>query len=119
MTQRLQRHPYLCLFDGPDTNTTTDVRGSSTVPSQALWLMNNAFMREQARGLAQRLSELKDDRARVALAYELCFGRPPASDEIDMTLAYVTRFRHELSEVEAWASVAKVLLSANEFVYVD
>ncbi len=119
MTQRLQRHPYLCLFDGPDTNTTTDVRGSSTVPSQALWLMNNAFVRDQSRGLAQRLLGLQDHRARVTLAYELCFARPPSSEEIEMTLTYLRRFRRELSDVEAWASIAKVLMSANEFVYVD
>jgi hypothetical protein len=119
MTQRLQRHPYLCLFDGPDANTTTDVRGSSTVPSQALWLMNNAFVREQSRGLAARLLTLRDDRARVTLAYELCFARLPSSEEIDITLAYLARFRRELSEAEAWASVAKVLISANEFVYID
>src|SRR5262249_34930358 len=55
MTQRLQRHPFLALFDGPDTNTSTDVRTSSTVPLQALFLMNNPFVIEQAEGFARRL----------------------------------------------------------------
>jgi len=121
MTQRLQRHPYLCLFDGPDTNTTTDVRGTSTVPSQALWLMNNAFVRDQSRSLAKRLLALDDDTARVKLAYELCFGRAPSSDEIETTRVYLKRFRREFggAELEAWASLAKVLMNANEFVYSD
>ena len=35
MTQRLVRHPYLALFDGPDTNLSTDVRTTATVPLQA------------------------------------------------------------------------------------
>ena len=48
MTQRLHRHPFLGLFDGPDTNTTTDVRSTSTVPLQALYLMNDKFMRDTA-----------------------------------------------------------------------
>ena len=48
MTQRLVRHPYLALFDGPDTNLSTDVRTSATVPLQALYLMNNPFVAEQA-----------------------------------------------------------------------
>ena len=90
-----------------------------TVPSQALWLMNNAFVREQSRGLARRLMALSDDRARVIQAYELCFARPPSSEEIDLTLGYLARFRRELPEAEAWASVAKVLMSSNEFVYID
>src|SRR5206468_9455920 len=55
MTQRLQRHPYLALFDGPDTNASTERRASSTVPLQALYLMNHPFVREQAEGLARRL----------------------------------------------------------------
>ena len=51
MTQRLMRHPFLAIFDGPDTNTSTDVRTRSTVPLQALYLMNNPFVQEQAAGL--------------------------------------------------------------------
>jgi hypothetical protein len=53
MTQRLQRHPFLALFDGPDTNESTAARGSSTVPLQALYLMNNPSPRRQAEGLAR------------------------------------------------------------------
>jgi hypothetical protein len=52
MTQRLQRHPFLALFDGPDTNTTTDTRTSSTVPLQLLFAMNNRWFHERAEGLA-------------------------------------------------------------------
>ncbi len=50
MTQRLVKHPFLALFDGPDTNTSTDVRGRSTVPLQALWFLNNPFVRRLRRG---------------------------------------------------------------------
>ena len=45
MTQRLQKHPYLALFDGPDTNTSTEARTRATVPLQALYLMNNPWVR--------------------------------------------------------------------------
>ena len=50
MTQRLLKHPYLALFDGPDTNASTDVRTRSTVPLQALYLMNNPFVQRAGRG---------------------------------------------------------------------
>jgi Protein of unknown function (DUF1553) len=129
MTQRLQRHPYLALFDGPDTNVTTDVRGSSTVPLQALYLMNNAFVRDQARGLARRLlAEYHDDATRIVKAHELTLGRAPGQEEIFHAMEYLDLYRHEAIQLgspisdrdfEPWASLAHVLLCANEFVYVD
>jgi hypothetical protein len=129
MTQRLQRHPFLLLFDGPDTNVTTDVRGSSTVPLQGLFFMNNPFVHEQARGLARRLLAAAPDLAgRFALGCELAWGRPPAGDEVEAAGAYLERYRAELAragvagaeqEAEAWASLARVLLSADEFITID
>src|SRR5262249_6098587 len=55
MTQPLLNHPYLARCDGPDTNSSTDVRSRSTVPLQALSLLNSPFVREAAAGLARRL----------------------------------------------------------------
>ncbi len=129
MTQRLQRHPFLALYDGPDTNTTTDHRESSTVPLQALFLMNNAFVHEQARGLAQRmLAATTDDGARIALGYELAWSRPATPQEIEAARQFLHRYEEELArlgagageqQAEAWGSLARVLLCANEFIYVD
>jgi hypothetical protein len=126
MTQRFQRHPFLALFDGPDTNTTTERRESSTVPLQALFLMNNPFVHEQARGLARRMTAAApDDGGRVAFGYEVAWGRPPGADELDSARDYLRRYREAArvgvgaGEREAWESLAHVLLGANEFIYVD
>ena len=90
MTQRLVRHPFMAIFDGPDTNSSTDRRGSSTVPLQALYLRNNVFVHEQAAGLADRLlAATRDNPARITLAYEIAWGRPPAPDEIDRCIRYL------------------------------
>src|SRR6185436_7105479 len=43
MTPRFQRHPFLALFDGPDTNTSSESRRTSIVPQQALYALNNPF----------------------------------------------------------------------------
>jgi hypothetical protein len=127
MTQRLQRHPYLALFDGPDTNTTTDTRSNSTVPLQALFFMNNPFVEEQARGLAQRI--LAESRAlRLEHAFQLTWCRLPTAEEREAFESYQQRFRTELAstgvptdvqDLETLTSIARVLLSANEFVYMD
>jgi hypothetical protein len=129
MTQRFQRHPFLALFDGPDTNTTTDVRSSSTVPLQALFMMNNAFMSGQAEAFARRLTAAAaDPRARIDLAHRLAWGRHANVDEVEMGMRYLKAFRQETmkaetsserADLDAWCSYARVILSANEFVYVE
>src|SRR5262249_54456738 len=129
MTQRIQRHPFLGLFDGPDTNASTGKRPDSTVPLQALYLMNNPFVREQAEGLARRLlGGSKDAERRIVRGCEWAWGRPPSAAEVEKGIAYVQRYTSALAkagtpaerlELEAWTSYARVLLTANEFFYVD
>src|SRR5205085_6639804 len=76
MTQRLQRHPFLALFDGPDTNTTTDKRTSSTVPLQALYWMNSPEVREQAAPFAPRLTTAAaSPQERIAFEYQCAYSR--------------------------------------------
>ncbi|MBM4071437.1 MAG: DUF1553 domain-containing protein [Planctomycetes bacterium] len=129
MTQRLQRHPFLALFDGPDTNTTTEKRDSSTVPLQALFWMNSPLVKEQAHAFVRRLlAGAPDDASRIRLAHKLAYARPPRPEEIERGLSYLGRYADELRrkgatglqiDIEAWASYARVLLAANEFIYVD
>ena len=129
MTQRIQRHPFLALFDGPDTNTSTDERTTATVPLQALFLMNRPLVAEHAAGFARRLiSYSADGRERIAYAYALAFGRPPSAHELDKGAAYVEQYRRALAaagspddalELEAWTSYARVLMSNSEFMYLD
>jgi hypothetical protein len=129
MTQRFARHPYLALFDGPDPNTTTGLRTSSIVAPQALYLLNNPFISDQARGLADRLiafSPASDDR--INLACQVCWSRRPTSNEVDQALDYLARFDQALQkseltaaqrESEAWTCYARVLFASHEFNYVD
>jgi hypothetical protein len=129
MTQRLIKHPYLAIFDGPDPNTSTDARTRSTVPLQALYLMNNPFVQEQAEHVARRLIVASSEGdQRVRLAYELAWGRPPTSAELERSHGYLQTYAgvlrtvgtpSERLELEAWVSLARVLLTASEFFYVE
>jgi hypothetical protein len=129
MTQRLHRHPFLGLFDGPDTNTTTDVRSSSTVPLQALFLMNSQFMRETAAAFAERsCREAPAKRDRIRRMEQLAYNRLPTADETARAEDYLAQFRTlalstglspTRADSEAWLSYARVILTANEFFYVD
>ena len=129
MTQRLKRHPFLGLFDGPDTNTTTAQRSEAIVPPQALFMMNNPWVAEQAQKFAARMiAQSSAPAARIRLAFEIAFGRPPQDAEIAHGENYIEHYRRQSSEIgesneqaeaEAWTSYARILLSSNEFFYVD
>jgi len=114
MTQRFKKHPFLAIFDGADTNATTPQRTATLTPPQALFMMNDPFVREQARKFAARLTgSRKDDAARVELAYLLAFGRPPDSDERAAGEGFVR------SVPDGWAVYSQALLSLNEFIFVE
>ena len=129
MTQRFQKHPFLALFDGPDTNASTGSRTESLLPLQALYLMNDPFVREQAEAFARRMIEQSaDPERRVAWAHQIAWGRPARTEEAAKGVEYVRRYAEELRrtstpadrvDIEAWSSLARVLLTANEFVFVD
>lgn len=125
MQQRLRKHPFFALFDGADTNSSTALREPSTTPLQSLFIMNDKFAHEQAAHLATRLSLLeKTDTARVDRAFRILYARPPEPAELSMATDYLSRIRAQLaakkqSSDEAWPSLVRALLGANEFLYLD
>ena len=129
MTQRIQRHPYLAIFDGADPSASTAVRTSSTTPLQALFLLNDPFVHGQSREFAQRIvASAKDEPGRIQFAYRSALGRPAERAELDQCRTFLKSARTRLTESgtapdqlegEAWQSMVRALLRLNEFVYVD
>jgi hypothetical protein len=119
-------------FDFADPSTSSGERQSTTVAPQALFMLNSGFVAEQARRMAEGLvAQTPDDEAaRVAAAYEIGYGRPAATEEIERGLAYVAEYAsrwrglhpdetHDESERRGWQSFCRAVLAANEFVYVE
>ena len=129
MTQRFQKHPFLALFDGADPNASTAERLTSTTALQALFLMNDAFLHDQAQGFAARLmSERSDDSGRLKRAYELAVGRPASADEQAEAMGFLERARASLRAggvaadqltQEAWKSFVRALFLTHELIYVE
>jgi len=129
MTQRFQKHPFLALFDGADTNASTAERLTSTTALQALFLMNDPFVHQQAQGFAGRLlSERADDAGRLNRAYELALGRPSRADEAAEAMAFLQRARASLQgagispdqlTAQTWQSFVRALFLTHEFIYVE
>ncbi|MDB5385275.1 MAG: Planctomycete cytochrome, partial [Planctomycetaceae bacterium] len=129
MTQRIQRHPYLAIFDGADPSTSTGKRSTSTTPLQALYLLNDPFVHEQSRGFAARLiRDRNDDVSRLKRAYLLALSQSPNSDELAASETFLKTVRTELQaagiaadqlEQQTWQALTRTLFRLNEFVYVD
>jgi hypothetical protein len=121
MQQRLRRHPFLGLFDGADTNASTAIRATSTTPLQSLFAMNDPFVHERAARLATHLaSVVSDESKRLDTAFLTVYGRPAEADERTMLIDYLTRIAEKKQpRDQAWVSLCRVLLTANEFLYLD
>ncbi|MEO7650598.1 MAG: DUF1549 and DUF1553 domain-containing protein, partial [Bryobacteraceae bacterium] len=104
--------PLLLAFDYPLPATTVGRRQTSSVPGQALALMNNEFVGTQAELWAKRMeSSVPDAAARLEAMFLLAFARPPEPAERD-------RIQTFLHQGGTWNELAHVLLNSKEFLFV-
>jgi len=78
-------------FDFASPDTTTAIRFQTTVPQQALFLMNNPFLIELARKTTTRsdFTEASNDGERVRWLYQWIYQRDPTPEETRLALAFV------------------------------
>ena len=71
-------------FDPVEQGLVTPSREATTVPTQALYLLNSSFVRSQSVALAERLLAPRDhsDARRITDAYLSVLGRPPRQAEV-------------------------------------
>jgi mono/diheme cytochrome c family protein len=110
-------HPDLTVFDASDALSTCTRRNRSNTPLQALTLLNDQGFYEFAQALADRILREGpgNDRQRIAYAFRLCLGRQPNERE-QQTLELLLKKQHEAKALDAWTSVARVLLNLDEFI---
>ena len=116
--------PFLLAFDYPPPATTRGRRGVSNVPAQALALMNDPFVLEQARhwAIAATSAERGSDRSVVGRLYRDAFGREPTEAETTRALRFVLEQAAAYEDpngLKGWADLCHALLNAKEFRYVD
>jgi hypothetical protein len=125
-------------FDFAVPDATSPRRFVTTVPQQALFLMNSPFLHEQARRLAREIQQkgpspggsLEDERVR--LLFRRVLSRLPEEHELELARQFI------LAQVQAgttawkggspagiepqlspWEQLCQVLLLTNEFMYID
>jgi hypothetical protein len=115
--------PILNIHDQADTDSSCPVRFTTTVPTQALGMLNGEFTNEQASLLAERVvREAPGDlSAQVRRAIRLTTGRVADAKEVQKDLAFIAKLRDQqkLSESDALRIYCLMALNTNEFVYLD
>jgi hypothetical protein len=103
--------PFTQAFDMPDQSQSFGARYVSTVPTQALTLMNDDFVIRQAQLFADRLQkEAGNDVAKqIDLAYRLTLTRPPTAKELSIAT--------DMIGSSSLVDFTNVMLNLSEFLY--
>ena len=90
------------VFDFAEQGMVTGSRDSTTVPTQALYLLNDPFVRMQGRNFASRLlsNAEQSDPDRVQQAYQFAFNRPATEIEVGRVLSYLEEFTEMIRETQ-------------------
>jgi hypothetical protein len=114
----------LATFDFASPDAHSPQRYTTTVPQQALFLMNSPLMADLARAFAGRadLKSLPAGADRVAAMIRAAWGRAATEREIKLSLEYIAKEPSDApadGSLSGWEAFAQALLLANEFSYVD
>ncbi|MBI2679436.1 MAG: PSD1 domain-containing protein [Candidatus Solibacter usitatus] len=105
----------LSLFDFANPNMSSEGRIVTNTPLQRLYFLNSEFIMRQAAALSARVAKEggPDDAGRIRRAYRLLYDRDPEPREVQLGLEFLK------SGEAAWPKYAQVLLSSNEFYFVN
>ena len=119
----------MSLFDCTDGTVPNGDRASSTVASQALFLMNSDLVIQAAENLAgQLLTEFPDDaQKRIDALFRRALGRPATEEDVKRFEKTAAELSQQLSMEQVaeadrpkavWTSLCQAVLMSNEFLYV-
>jgi len=111
------------VFDFAGQGMVTGRRDTTTVALQALYLLNDPFVREQASALAAQLRGRQEADRRIRSAYRATLSREATPKEVERAAVYLEQFRDAAGgskdpETLAWVSFCQALLGSAEFRYV-
>ena len=105
-------YDFLSLLDFPNPTTPTGRRGSSTVATQALLMLNSPFLIDQSAVIAEQISSYEDPLQEL---YLRLFSRPVSEDERTDAMTFLRQSGENNSR--AWALLCHTLLISNDFLY--
>jgi len=110
-------------FDFPNPDASTGQRPQTTVPQQALFMMNSEFIVDCAKHLMNNrmVQDAKTPGKRIEAIYRRVFGRSPRAAELRMGIVYTDAesAKGSSGKLPIWTRYAQALLCSNEFLFVD
>ena len=104
----------MALFDYPNPSVSNAQRAVTNVPLQRLFFLNSEFIMGQSDALAERLRVAGSDAAMIREAYRVLFAREATPSDVQVGEEFLRS-----AGKDAWTQYAQVLLSSNEFAFVD
>jgi hypothetical protein len=129
-------YDFFAAFDYSDSSIAIGRRPSTVVAPQALLMMNNPFVVEQAERFADSVltKNQLEDPERIELAFLKAYGRPPSQSEMNDSVDFLAEMRQNADdgsvglasdqtvdpgELYAWKNLCHVLVAASEFIYIN
>ena len=109
---RCHIYDFLTLLDFPNAAAPVGERNETTVPTQALLMLNNPWLTQQAGLLAKRID------GNLNQLYQNLYARIPDADEIEAAKRFVRQYAQVRDEAAAWTALTQTLIISNEFLYV-
>lgn len=114
--------PFMLTFDTPAPFSTMGRRNVSNVPAQALILLNDPLVVEQAKKWAERAVSAADTAPlRIDWMYRSAFARTPTSRELAIARSFLKSASTErgvaMDDVQLWADFAHALINTKEFIF--
>jgi hypothetical protein len=107
------------VFDVASPDTHSPKRFETTVPQQALYLLNSPFVLNCAQRLAAGTADLAPNpEERIVAIYRRVLSRLPDAWERQRASEFLATALGD-SESEAWVQLGQILLVSNEFLYLD
>ena len=127
---RTHVYKFLALLDFPNACRPVGERDATTVPTQALMMMNSPFVIRQSEFLAKSIladERFDNDSARIRQLYLRLLSRPPAEVETRWTRQFQQKYEQLLKgEADdgirrwtAWTALCQTLISSNDFFYMN
>ncbi len=112
----------LQTLDFPDPSMLSGERQTSTVAPQALFMMNSDLVHEQSLAIAEQLVKAPlDDAQRILAVYSRILKRKPTTEEFSAASDFIRNsgLSAESTSATVWQSLCRVLISSNEFSYIE
>jgi hypothetical protein len=123
--ERQNLPPVFRTFDFASPDVHSPKRPETTVPQQALFILNNKLIQDQSSAIAnsQRFNQLTEHSDKITLLYQEILSRNPSNEELQDSVDFIVATQNQTkgtnTNYPVWDQLAQALLSTNEFIFID